>query len=159
MQENKMYNDIEFSDETILRNEASFLNIESDMKKEDVYASKWMISSDASVKSYSNGVQISESFMKLQFYYNKEAVITECLSSVKDMYTNPDIRGLIELLRLKGWEKVSVHPFLIDENRNFWRFFWESGLIDSDYLDKKIGRENIEQVGDNNDNGDDNDNG
>jgi len=43
----------------------------------------------------------------------------------------------------KGWNRPSPISSEIDYAMDFWREAWETGLVDSDYLQKKFGKRKL----------------
>jgi len=41
-----------------------------------------------------------------------------------------------------GWEIPSPHPDLIKSKYSFWHHFWDSGIVESKYLDELCGWRN-----------------
>jgi len=70
--------------------------------------------------------------------------IMEYIPSIKDVFYNPDISSLNRWLQEKGWNIPRPHKDLVNNDKGLWRHFWETYLIDSEYLDTLYGeRDNI----------------
>jgi len=138
----KLIFDISFDDITLIEGDGDFNKIKEIMENEDVKVKKWMLKANTltSCSDSRSNQTVSEASAVLQFYYNGEVHIMEYSTSTGDVFYNPDIRELLKYLMEKGWKSLIPHPFLVDENLKFWRFFWDSGVVESPYLDKKIGK-------------------
>lgn len=53
--------------------------------------------------------------------------------------TTPDLSALLRWSQISGWKIPQPIPDLIKTNISFWRYMWETLIIDSDYLDKRFG--------------------
>jgi hypothetical protein len=81
----------------------------------------------------------------LSFFKNKDIYIKEYSPSVAEVFYNPDIRCLTMWSFENGWNRPKPHRDLIDQDVELWRHFWETYLVDSEYLERKFGsRESTE---------------
>jgi len=108
--------------------------------KDDV-AKKWMIRDEVNLKS-----NFGEALFILHFYYDGNVVISDFASSSNvEAYHNPDIRFISRWTQEKGWKIPKPLSSMIESNLDFWKHFWETHVVDSEYLDSKYGkREDIE---------------
>jgi predicted nicotinamide N-methyase len=49
-----------------------------------------------------------------------------------------DIRFLRKAIVWMGWQNLMVTPSEVDSSLDFWKRCWETGLIESEYLEKKF---------------------
>ena len=147
---NNMGNEIEyelrFSDKTLLESKGIFKDTQEIMSREP-FAGEWMLSSNLEMV-VSMGDRIFEAYLVLNFYHDGVVYITEYNPSSGDVYSNPDIRGLSAWIGESGWKSLRPSNDLVRGNLDFWKYFWETNLIDSDYLDKNYGLRDIMEMED-----------
>jgi len=130
---------LNFSDLTILEFDGEYEEIKKSMEEESYVGCEWMLRSDATVDFPTNSC-----FFTLHFYHNKDVYIVDYQSSVSDVFYNSDIPCLSMWVQYKGWSCPKPHPDLIREEMGFWKHFWETRIVDSDYLDKRYGERIID---------------
>ena len=131
--------DISFSDVTIIEGEGKYDKVKAIMNEDFVGDSKWMLRSRCTLVTAAG---LSE--MVLHFYSDKKVYIMDYMPSIKDVFYNPDISSLNRWLQENGWGIPNPHKDLVDADKGLWRHFWETYLIDSEYLDLLYGeRDNI----------------
>jgi hypothetical protein len=139
---------IEFSDPTILETEGIYSNVKDLMDKELFGKHSWMLESHVVISS-----QFGVAEMILHFCNNGDIYITEFVPSIKgDVFYNPDIRCISMWAQENGWHVPKPHPDLVRMDLGFWKHFWETGLVDSELLDKKFGkRDDYDDIEEDND--------
>jgi len=126
--------EIDFGDITMLEANGSYEGVREIMAGD--IAEEWMLESTVTINS-----DFGESSFILHLYYDGRIYITSFVSSPgNDAYYNPDIRFLSFWAQESGWKVPQPLPDIIRENMDFWRHFWETRILDSDYLDKKLGK-------------------
>ena len=127
--------EINFTDITVLEADGKYSKAKEIMSKE--ISEEWMLETEATIIS-----EFGEAFFILHLYYDGRVYIMNFSSknNADDVYYNPDIRFLSFWAQESGWKVPQPFPDLIKENMDFWRYFWDTGIVDSDYLDKKIGK-------------------
>lgn len=138
---------IDFTDETLVEGKGKYEEIKKIMLKENVPAAKWMLESKVFISS-----EFGEAEILLHLYYNGDIYIMNFIPSVgNDGFNNPDIRYLSFWAQECGWKAPQPFFDLVRMNFDFWKHFWGAGIVDSDFLDKKLGkREELEAIdGDN----------
>lgn len=53
--------------------------------------------------------------------------------------TSPDLSALLRWSQIKGWKIPQPTELLVKSNTQFWRYMWETLIVDSPYLDEKYG--------------------
>ncbi|MFW6173436.1 MAG: hypothetical protein ACOC5T_06820 [Elusimicrobiota bacterium] len=125
-----------FSDVTMREAEGIYDNIVCLMAKEPVLIHEWMLKTDLEI-IFSTGNMCQ---FVLHFFSNRDVWIMEYQSSgERKVLYNPDIGVLSEWCQANGWEMPSPYFSLVDSDMVFWKHFWETNLVKSDYLCKKIG--------------------
>jgi|688.fasta_scaffold203871_3 hypothetical protein len=105
------------------------------MQETEPFASQWTLQTSFSV------VHPVGSFSCVcNLYYNGQVVIYDTQGQVMRAHNINDIRFLKKAVLWLGWNSLTVIPSEIDSSIDFWRRTWETGLIDSDYLEKKYKR-------------------
>ena len=127
--------ELEFTDPTVIENDGKYENINNIILEEEPMAIQWMVETNVYVTS-----EFGEAVFKLHLYYNKDVYIMDFMPSTdKDALYNPDIRYLTFWAQESGWNAPQPFPDLVRENTAFWKHFWETGLINSDFLVQKFG--------------------
>lgn len=130
--------DLTFDDRTLLETEGDFEEVIQIMK-EDSPSDTWMLRSGMNMIITIHGQMLEAQFL-LHFYSDGQVYIVEYRPSSADMAFNPDISGLSAWIKSKGWRSLAPHSDLVRQNLEFWKFFWETHLVDSEYLDNNYGK-------------------
>jgi hypothetical protein len=126
--------DIDFTDLTINEAAGEFKEVKKIMSRE-THVDKWAIRSEATILSPSG-----MGLMVLQFHEDGSIYIVEYYPSMDDLFYNPDIRAISVWAQEHGWKIPQPHFDLVKLNKEFWKHFYDTLLIDSDYLDKMYGK-------------------
>jgi len=138
MDNNEINYDLSFSDQTILETEGVFDEVKKLMEEDLHKDAKWMIKSELTIESVMGFCR-----MILNFYDTKDIYVAEYQTSSGDVFYNSDIRCLSVWAQDNGWNVPKPSSDLIRSDVEFWKHFWESRLIDSEYLDEKYGERKI----------------
>ena len=111
--------------------------VHSSMKKEK-FTKSWMIEDDLVVSH-----MLGSAIFTIHFYENNDAIIYSFHKNKPNGSDITDLRALVLYLMNKGWNRPSPTISEIDYVRDFWREAWDTGLINSSYLEKKYGLRNI----------------
>jgi hypothetical protein len=127
--------EIEFDDLTLIETEGVF-DQTRDLMNEDLFAKdSWMLESGVTITS-----SFGSSKMLLHFYANGDIYIMEFNPSTQgDAFYNPDVRAISSWSQSVGWNRPKPFPDLARENVDFWKHFWDTWIIDSEFLDKIFG--------------------
>jgi len=126
--------EIDFNDITMLEANGSYDEVKNIMAGD--VAQEWMLESDATIIS-----NFGDSSFLLHLYYDGRIYIMSFKSSPgNEAYYNPDLRFLSFWAQESGWKVPQPFPDLVKEDISFWKHFWETKILDSDYLDEKIGK-------------------
>jgi len=126
--------EIDFGDITLLEANGLYKEVQKIMS--DDFAKEWMLESEVSITS-----SFGESSFLLHLYYDGSIYIMSFNSSPgNDAYYNPDIRFLSFWAQESGWKVPQPFPDLVRESTDFWKHFWETRIVDSEYLDDKVGK-------------------
>ena len=126
--------DISFTDITLNETDGIFKDIKQLMSKELSNDDRWVLRSLVTITS-----SIGEGIMELQFHNDGNIYILDYFPSIGDLFYNPDIRVLSMWAQSNGWHIPQPHPDLIKTNKEFWKHFYDTLVIDSDYFDKLYG--------------------
>jgi hypothetical protein len=102
-----------------------------------IKSSSWMIKSELTMVN-STGFASFE----LHFWNTKDIYIVVYEPSVKDVFYNLDLRCLSYWAQETGWNIPKVEDKLAQENIDYWKFFWSTGIVDSAFLDEMVGDKN-----------------
>ena len=126
--------EIDFTDITVLEADGLYEDVKQIMA--DDVAKEWMLETNAIINS-----EFGVSEFLLHLYFDGRIYIMSFVSSTdNDAYYNPDVRFLSFWAQESGWKVPQPFPELVRDNMDFWRHFWETSIVDSDFLDIKIGK-------------------
>jgi len=125
---------INFTDITLNEADGNFEEVKKIMLKEVPYSEQWVIRSSVTILSNSG-----ECGMEIQGHGDGSLYILEYNPSIGDLFYNPYIQVLSVWAQENGWNIPQPHPDLVKNSKEFWKHFYDTLLIDSDYLDKLYG--------------------
>jgi len=125
---------INFTDITINEADGVFADVEEIMLAEVPSVKNWVIRSYVTIISDSG-----EGTMEIQCHGDGNVYIIDYDPSIGDLFYNPDIQEISIWAQEKGWKIPQPHPDLIKSNKEFWKYFYDTLVIDSEYLDKLYG--------------------
>ncbi len=125
---------INFTDITLNETDGVFKDTEKIMLEEIPFNKKWVIRSFVTIAS-----DMGEGMMEIQCHEDGSFYILDYEPSIGDLFYNPDIQVLSMWAQKNGWKIPQPHPNLIKSNKEFWKYFYDTLLIDSDYFDKLYG--------------------
>ena len=125
---------INFTDITINEADGVFADVEEIMLAEVPSVKNWVIRSYVTIISDSG-----EGTMEIQCHGDGNVYIIDYDPSIGDLFYNPDIQEISIWAQEKGWKIPQPHPDLIKSNKEFWKYFYDTLVIDSDYFDKLYG--------------------
>lgn len=124
--------DINITDETLCEADSEYDNVLAIMEEEA--PGDWMLRSDMTIDSPSGLAHYV-----LHFYKDRTVRIIHYQPSVGDVYYNPDMQCIAQWTQEKGWNIPEPDTNLVRENIEFWKHYWETGLVNSDYLEERYG--------------------
>ena len=125
---------IDFTDITLNETDGIFGEVQKIMRKEPPGGDKWVIRSDVSIVGQ-NGMGL----MEIQCHGDGSIYILQYSPSIGDLFYNPDIQAISMWAQDNGWKIPQPHYDLVKNNKEFWKHFYDTLLIDSDYLDSLYG--------------------
>lgn len=126
---------IDFTDITLNEADGVFDEVQKIMRQESPGGDNWVIRSDVTITGMA-GMGI----MEIQCHGDGSIYILEYSPSIGDVFYNPDIQAMSMWAQSNGWKIPQPHYELVRNNREFWKHFYDTLLIDSDYLDKLYGK-------------------
>lgn len=129
---------IDFSDVTLASQDGDFSSVSKIMSQSLADKEKWMIRTSATIST-----QYGHGEMVLHFYGNGKIYIVEYLSASGDVFYNPDVPGISMWAQANGWKVPEPQKDLILSDKVFWKHFWETRIIDSDYFDNIYGKREV----------------
>jgi len=141
MPNDEMQYELDFTDPTILQTDGNFDEVMKLMKEEgDAIADSWMIESPMTMTMITPNKQVLEASFLLHFYHNGNIYVMEYAPSSGDVFFIPDIQGLVVWAQQNGWKSVRPCEDLARDNTTCWKYFYETNLIDSEYLEYHFGK-------------------
>jgi len=125
---------INFTDITLNETDGVFEDTKKIMMEEIPKSDNWVLRSLITIASNSG-----EGSMEVQCQADGNIYILEYDSSIGDLFYNPDIQAISMWAQANGWKIPQPHPELIKTNKEFWKYFYDTLVIDSDYFDKLYG--------------------
>ena len=126
---------IDFTDLTINQSDGDFEKVNRIMNEEFHGESKWTLRSEVTITS-----QAGMGAMVVQFHMDRSVYIIDYYPSIGDLFYNPDIRAISMWAQEHGWKVPQPHFDLVKNSKDFWKHFYDTLIIDSDYLDKQYGK-------------------
>jgi len=132
---------IDFTDVTLSQTNGIYSEVKKIMESEFPYPKNWVIKTDITIDS-----EFGMGEMTLNFYFDGRIYIINYIPSVGDVFYNPDLQVISQWSQENGWKIPQPSEDLIKDNKEFWKHFYDTLIIDSDYFDEKYGkRPQIEQ--------------
>ena len=125
---------IEFSDPTMIEADGCFNEVDEIMSQEK-NGYYWMIRS--SIFMSDNNIN---SQMTLHLYQNKDVYIEDYIIKKDEICFCPDLQYLTEWAQQSGWNVPRPSKDLLIRDIEFWKYFWETSLIDCQYFDDIYGK-------------------
>ena len=107
----------------------------NDIMNEEIQGHKWTVLTNLSISS---SVGICD--LELQCNYEKNIYILSYRPSIGDVYYNPDIPGLSQWAQSHGWNIPEPTQFIVQSDKEFWRFFYDTLIVNCEYFDKVYGK-------------------
>ena len=126
--------EIRFTDCTLVETEGVYQKTKEVMEKDSVSGKEWMIASDATITHAFGFCEL-----ELHLWNSGRLEIVAFSPSSGDVLYNPDIPLLSTWSQDNGWSVPFVSDDLVRANTEFWKHFWETLLVDSDFLEKRFG--------------------
>lgn len=133
--------EINMTDITLIESQGNFEVTTDIMKQDQVIVPDWVLSTQLSIDS-----SLGIAFFDLDLFSDGKVVITDYQPSIGDVYYNPDISCLVTWLKENGWKRIEPFPNLVKDDIDFWKHFWETGLLDSDFLEDRYGQRDKENL-------------
>lgn len=131
---------IDFTDLTLNEADGVFKEADKIMRMEIGHNNQdWILRSNLTISSNA-GI----GSMEAQFHGNKNIYILSYITSIGDLFYNPDIQIFSMWAQENGWNVPQPHHDLVRSNKSFWKHFYDTFVIDSDYLDNLYGKRNQE---------------
>ena len=128
---------IDFTDLTMLEADGEFSAVNGIMVSEGS-SEDWMISTDIMIST-----ENMQSVISIHLYGNKDIYITSYGTSTKNVYYNEDLQFLSIWAQQYGWNIPQPMKDLILTDREFWKHFWDTLIIDSEYFDNIYGKREV----------------
>lgn len=126
--------EIFFSDITLVETEGNYDEIKKIMDADEVLGShKWVLRSKVTTSS-----PFGAGDFVLNFWWNKKVYIVDYYGNYRDPYSNFDIKFLSKWCQANGWEIPEPVEYLAITNLAFWKHFWETSLVNSEYFDRRF---------------------
>ena len=125
---------INFTDITLNESDGVFKEVQKIMLDEIPRSDKWVLRSFVTIAS-----DTGEGSMEIQCHGDKNIFIIDYSPSIGDLFYNPDIQMFSMWAQDHGWNIPQPHPEMVKINKEFWKYFYDTLIIDSDYLDKLYG--------------------
>jgi hypothetical protein len=129
---------IDFTDVTLNETDGVYEEVKRVMSHEPPFLTKWALRSTLTVTS-----DIGVGVMEVQCHEDGHIYVLEYEPSIGDVFYNPDLQVLSIWAQQNGWMVPQPHPDLVRNNKEFWKHFFDTLIIDSDYLEELYGKRNL----------------
>ena len=126
---------INFTDITLNETQGFFDEVQKIMLKEFHGRNRWTIRSSVSIVG-----DMGVGGMEIQCHGDGLIYIVKYFPAESNVFYNPDIPVFSEWAQEHGWKVPQPLPSLVKEDKTFWKYFYDTLLIDSDYLDEIYGK-------------------
>lgn len=126
---------INFTDITLNETDGDFEKTKKIMLSEPPYSDEWVLRSFITISSDSG-----DGSMEVQFHGDGRIYILEYEPSIGDLFYNPDVQVISMWAQENGWKIPQPSPELAKTNKELWKYFYDTLIIDSDYFDKLYGK-------------------
>lgn len=135
--QNELDFQLEFTDDLMKQSEGHYFNVKALAQHQDEVAKNtWNVHSGLYLQS-----QFGQAYFELEFYHDKSVIITKFIPSpTEDIRYNMDIRCLSQFCIVNEWNVPQPVQYLIEDNYEMWKQFWQTNIIKSRYFQKKIKR-------------------
>ncbi|MCD6435908.1 MAG: hypothetical protein J7L15_05920 [Clostridiales bacterium] len=127
--------ELNFTDVTMAGTDGVFEEVNKLMSSEFTSDGRWMLRTEATIIS-----KFGVGEVVLSLFHDKKVYIVDYEPSIGDVYYNPDIPALSQWSQQSGWRIPQPHVDLIKIDQEFWKHFYDTLIIDSDYFDKIYGK-------------------
>ena len=127
--------ELNFTDITMAETDGVFDEVNRLMSKEFTSDGKWMLRTNATVIS-----KFGVGEVVLSLFNDRNIYIVDYEPSIGDVYYNPDIPALSQWSQQSGWRIPQPSVDLIKMDKEFWKHFYDTLILDSDYFDKIYGK-------------------
>ena len=132
---------LDFTDITLGEADGVFGEVDELMRAEPgMREAPWVVRSTVTIRS-----NVGIGSMIIQCHSDKNIYILDYEPSIGELFYNPDIQAFSVWAQSSGWNIPQPHPDLVKTNKEFWKHFYDTLVIDSDYLDSLYGKR--EQLG------------
>lgn len=129
--------DLEFTDITMIETDGEYDKVKSIMDKEGT--PEWMIRTDLYIDSEGG----SASFV-LSFWHDRRIFIQEYDASGMNQFYDMELIGLSKWARENGWKTPEPSNDILLSNKDFWKHFWDTYIVNCEYFDQHYGKREID---------------
>jgi len=127
--------ELSFSDITMVETDGVFKEVQKIMLSEFPFEKKWALKTNLTISS-----KFGVSEMLLNCFNSGHVYIIEYKASIGDVFYNPDIQAISTWAQDNGWKIPQPHENLARANKEFWKHFYDTLILDCDYFDKVYGK-------------------
>jgi len=125
---------IEFSDPTMIEGDG-YYNEVNDIMSREKNGYYWMLRTTVFMSDSNINSQ-----MTLHLYQNKDIYIEDYIMKKDEVCYCPDLQYLTAWAQQSGWSVPRPSKDLLMMDVDFWKYFWETSLIDCTYFDDIYGK-------------------
>jgi hypothetical protein len=132
---NEIELELNFSDITMAETDGVFEDVREKMVSEFPHSEKWVIRTDLTIEG-----QFGMGSMVINCFNDGSIYILEYQPSIGDVFYNPDVQAFSSWAQSSGWKIPQPHVDTIKSDKEFWKHFYDTLIIDSDYFDELYGK-------------------
>lgn len=134
-----MQYEFHFDDTTIIEADGHYDQVACLMESTFPKSKEWMIKTSLIIES-----SFGECSFMLHMFGGGSIKIVEYSSFVGDVYQNTDFLSCLSgWARENEWKTPEPNKELVESNKDFWKHFWGTMLVNSSYLDELYGERDI----------------
>ena len=127
--------EISYTDITLAEADGIYEEVKSIMESELTTPHDWMIQSTMTIFT-TDGMGQAD----ISCWHDGKVYITKFQSSSGLFLYNPEVPALSSWARDKGWKVPQPSVDLIKEDKEFWKHWYDTLVVDSDYFDTMYGK-------------------
>jgi hypothetical protein len=124
---------VSFSNDLIEKSLGQYSRLIKKMRETDELAEMWVLQTDFEVDHPAGSFVFTTNM-----YHDGKVVIFDTKCNRMHGHNINDVIFLRKAIMWLGWKELTATPSEIDSSVDFWKKCWETGLIESCYLDRKF---------------------
>jgi len=131
--DNKIDVDIEFTDATLSHYDCDFEKVNEVLSRGGLFdmVGTWAVTSEVYLYTDLGLLQ-----GRVSFYSDRTVGIFDCSCDNMDPQMNSEVPLFSQFVQQQGWNKPTVADSLARMDKYFWKYFYTTGIVNGNYLEK-----------------------